>query len=74
MVWTDLHSAAFEGDAERVRELLKKGADPNVRDEDGDTPLHDAASVGHVNVVRLLLEHGADPNICLLYTSDAADD
>jgi len=63
MVWTDLHSAALDGDAERVRELLKKGADPNVRDEYGNTPLHIAARDGRVDVVRLLLERGADPNI-----------
>jgi len=63
MVWTDLHSAAFEGDAERVRELLKKGADPNTQDKYGWTPLHDAAREGRVDVVKLLLEHGADPNV-----------
>jgi ankyrin repeat protein len=63
MGWTDLHSAASAGDAERVRELLKKGADPNAKNEYGNTPLHEAASRGHVDVVRLLLEHGADPNI-----------
>jgi len=63
MSWSDLHSAASAGDAERVRELLKKGADPNVRDEYGNTPLHVAAYEGHVDVVRLLLEHGADPTV-----------
>jgi len=46
-----------------VKKLLKKGANPNVRDEDGYTPLHNAALWGHVDVVRLLLEHGADPSI-----------
>ena len=63
MGWTDLHSAAYEGDVKRVRKLLKKGADPNTQSEDGDTPLHVAVSWGHVDVVKLLLEHGADPNI-----------
>jgi len=51
------------GDAERVKELLKKGADPNTQDEAGNTPLHWAAYKGHFDIVRLLLEHGADPNI-----------
>jgi ankyrin repeat protein len=61
---TNLHKAAFDGNAERVKELLKKGADPNTKDKKGRTPLHWAAPYkGHVEVVKLLLEHGADPNI-----------
>ena len=63
MGWTDLHSAAFDGNVEEVKELLKKGANPNVREKDGDTPLHVAARKGSVDVVELLLKHGADPNI-----------
>jgi hypothetical protein len=59
---TDLHSAALVGDVERVKKLLKKGADPNAEDKDGWTPLHVAASVGHVDVVKLLLERRANPN------------
>jgi ankyrin repeat protein len=61
--WTDLHSAAFDGDVERVRELLEKGENPNIKNKDGITPLHVAASKGYVDVVKLLLERGADPNI-----------
>jgi len=60
--WTDLHYAAYEGDVERVKKLLKKGANPNTQSKDGYTPLLVAAMEGHVEVVRLLLEHGADPN------------
>jgi ankyrin repeat protein len=59
----ELHDAAMKGDVERVRKLLKKGENPNARDEYGYTPLYWAAINGHVDVVRLLLEHGADPNI-----------
>jgi len=59
----ELHIAAYEGDVERVKKLLKKGADPNVQEEHGRMPLHVAVYKGHVDVVRLLLEHGADPNI-----------
>ncbi|HEU4693320.1 MAG TPA: ankyrin repeat domain-containing protein, partial [Vicinamibacterales bacterium] len=45
-----------------VRELLARGADPNVRD-DGDNafPIHFAAERGDLAVVTLLVEHGADP-------------
>jgi ankyrin repeat protein len=60
---TDLHSAARDGDVERVKKLLEKGANPNVQDEAGLTPLHWAADVGSVDMVKFLLEHGADPNV-----------
>jgi hypothetical protein len=60
--WTDLHDAAFNGDVEHVRKLLKEGKNPNIKDEYGWTPLHWAALGGHVDVARLLLKHGADPN------------
>jgi cytohesin len=63
MSWSDLHSAASAGDAERVRELLKKGADPNAKNEYGLTLLHIAAIRGHVDVARLLLQYGVDPNV-----------
>jgi ankyrin repeat protein len=42
---TNLHKAAFDGNAERVKELLKKGANPNTKDKKGRTPLHWAASI-----------------------------
>jgi ankyrin repeat protein len=57
---TDLHEAALMGNAERVKELLKKGADSNTQDEKGRTPLHKVAYWGRVDVVRLLLVYGAD--------------
>jgi hypothetical protein len=59
----ELLDAAREGDAARVKELLRKGANANARDKSGWTPLHWAASYGRVDVARLLLEHGADPGI-----------
>jgi len=58
-----LFKAVIDGDAARVRELLRKGANANAKDGDSDlTPLHVAAAKGHADVARLLLEHGADVN------------
>jgi len=59
---TELHDAARKGDVRRVKKLLEKGADPDVKDELGHTPLHLAALLGHVEIVKMLLEHGANPN------------
>ncbi|MBX9977475.1 MAG: ankyrin repeat domain-containing protein [Alphaproteobacteria bacterium] len=39
---------------------LKKGADVNHRDRDGNTPLHDAVQLRSSDVVAWLLTHGAD--------------
>jgi hypothetical protein len=58
----ELFEAVMDGDTARVRELLRKGANVNARDENGTTPLHWAAFLGHVDVVRLLLERGAEVN------------
>ncbi|HEY7441023.1 MAG TPA: ankyrin repeat domain-containing protein [Vicinamibacterales bacterium] len=45
-----------------VRELLARGADPNIRDEgDNAFPIHFAAERGDLAAVKLLIEHGADP-------------
>src|SRR5258708_20417654 len=45
-----------------VTELLQRGADVTLRDEDGDTALHCAVVSGNINVLRQLLAKGADPN------------
>ncbi len=59
--------AARRGDAERLRQYLAGGGDPDITDLQGWTPLATAAVRGHASVVRLLLsgEHGraADPDL-----------
>lgn len=57
-----IHDAAIDGDAERVRQLLDQGVDPNAPDDAG-TPLEWALFGNQVVTVRVLLEHGADPNV-----------
>ena len=54
-----LRDAAFVCDFVRVRDLLRRGADPNVRDEDERTPLHQAVLGNSVGLVGLLIESGA---------------
>ena len=43
--------------------LLKYGADPNVRDKQGQTCLHMAVWAQDKNLVRSLLDAGANPNL-----------
>ncbi|NXU27412.1 BARD1 protein, partial [Thalassarche chlororhynchos] len=53
---TLLHVASIKGDLAAVEQLLKNGADPNVKDNAGWTPLHEACNHGHKEVVELLLK------------------
>jgi ankyrin repeat protein len=57
-----LLDAVRRGDVQEVARLLAAGADPNVRDPDGDAPLHIAAEQCNADIAELLLKHGADPN------------
>ncbi len=52
---TALHVAAWRGDLEGIKLLLKYGADPNAIDHDGRPPLHSVAWRGHASAGRLLL-------------------
>jgi len=47
---------------ESINNLLTEGADPNIANNNGETPLHVAAIKGTVSVIRLLLAAGADPS------------
>ena len=48
------------GNVARVRELIDRGADVNVRNHRGQTALHCAAKAGFIDIATLLLDHGAD--------------
>jgi len=51
---------AAKGDNARVRELLDKGVNVNMRGTDNNTPIMEAAYGMHLETVKLLLDHGAD--------------
>jgi uncharacterized protein len=65
---TPLLTAVKGNQIEAVRILLAAGADPNVRDEEGETPLRLFTKRGAFEMVRLLLQCGAD-----MYRSGGAD-
>lgn len=55
-----LRCSVRHGHVEHVRELLRRGADPNAC---GAAPLAEATQKGSTAVVRALLDHGADPSL-----------
>ena len=57
--FTALHFAAKFGHVDVLEFLLDRGADCDVRDQDGMAPLHCAASKGHTHIVERLLQRGA---------------
>ena len=56
---SSIFSAVRNQHVERVWLLLRKGADVNIRNINGQTPLHYAAFEGNAEIVKLLLENGA---------------
>lgn len=57
-----LMRAAWKGQVDEVRRLLKEGADVNQTIDLGFSALMVAASLGHLDVIKVLLDAGADPN------------
>lgn len=58
-----LHLAAEKNAlADIVPVLITMGADPNLHDEDGNTPLHNAAAYGNMSCIEALLRSRANPN------------
>jgi hypothetical protein len=57
-----LQSAACEGDLERLRLLIRHGADLERRNHAGEVALGYACSWGQLEAVKVLVEAGADVN------------
>jgi ankyrin repeat protein len=60
---TPLLWAVHRVDHEMVKELLRRGARPNVRNSLGATPLGEATSIADQDMVDSLLKAKADPNL-----------
>lgn len=60
---TPLHHAAYWGQQQVAEVLLARGADVNLRDEQGRTALHTRSVHRTPAVVAVLLAHGADPRL-----------
>ncbi|EDS4738606.1 ankyrin repeat domain-containing protein [Salmonella enterica] len=58
-----LHSAAFFGDLNSVKKLIKLGVDLDMPGDIGHTALHNAARSGYFEIVKLLVKAGADVRI-----------
>jgi len=59
---TDIFSAAFDNDADLLRQLLEAGSDPDSADRRGRTPLMYAVFGKAPDTLRILFEAGADPD------------
>ena len=53
-------NAAYMGDVEMVREILKTDSDKDVRDSLGGTALHVAVLFNNLEIIKLLLDNGFD--------------
>jgi len=60
----DIHEAAWNGDFEKVKQLLKENPQLlNAKGPWGWTPMVRAVYFNHSNIVSFLLSKGADPNL-----------
>ncbi|XP_006159078.1 ankyrin repeat and SOCS box protein 3 isoform X1 [Tupaia chinensis] len=60
--WNSLHQASFQGNAEIIKLLLKKGANKEYQDDFGITPLFVAAQYGKLESLSMLISSGANVN------------
>ena len=54
-----LHKVVAGGNIDQIKSLISRGADVNVKDNQGQTPSSLAAEEAHNQIVELLRKHGA---------------
>ena len=54
--------ACSQGKLDLAKELVSKGANVNVKSNNGFTPLHRAAQHGYIKLVEFLLGKGVNPS------------
>lgn len=59
---TALMQYVIRNEKNRIQNLLDRGANPNLPDEEQDTALHLAAQRGDIDIVKMLMTKGADVN------------
>ena len=59
---SSLQYAVSQEDVDRVRSLIKQGAEVNAKDKVGETAIYDAASTTNVEILNILIDHGANIN------------
>ncbi|KAM7254883.1 hypothetical protein ACFE04_020124 [Oxalis oulophora] len=69
---TALHLSCLYGHLPCVQLLLERGANMEVRDEEGGIPLHDACAGGFDAIIQLLINHANNPH-CVSRMLDCVD-
>lgn len=54
-----LFKAIENNNLDKVKLLIKQGADANIKKETGWTPMHSAAQVGSIEIIHFLISYGA---------------
>ncbi len=57
-----LFEAIEEDDITDVKNVIKEGANVNIKNKNGETPLHRAVRLHYIELAETLINYGADVN------------